>query len=44
MDYPLAAARPANSRLSSAKLRDAFGIELPDWRRGVDLVLHELHS
>lgn len=44
MDYSSAAPRPANSRLSSAKLRHAFGVTLPDWRRGVDLVLHELHS
>ena len=42
-DYPLAAPRPANSRLSTAKLRAAVDIELPDWHRGVDLVLHELN-
>ena len=30
-EYPLPAARPKNSRLSPAKLRDRFGIALPDW-------------
>jgi dTDP-4-dehydrorhamnose reductase len=34
-DFPTAARRPANSRLSSGKLRAAFGLELPDWRAGV---------
>lgn len=33
--YPTAARRPANSRLCCDKLRDAFGIVLPDWRTGV---------
>jgi dTDP-4-dehydrorhamnose reductase len=31
-EYPLPAARPANSILSHDKLRRVFGIELPDWR------------
>ncbi|MGN6099804.1 MAG: dTDP-4-dehydrorhamnose reductase [Devosia sp.] len=31
-DYPTPARRPANSRLSTAKLRAAFGLTLPDWR------------
>lgn len=30
-DYPLPAARPAYGVLSSARLRQTFGIELPDW-------------
>lgn len=34
-DYPTAARRPANSRLSGAKLRTVFGVSLPDWRVGV---------
>jgi dTDP-4-dehydrorhamnose reductase len=30
-DYPTPAARPQNSVLSNAKLKDTFGIRLPDW-------------
>ena len=33
--YPTAAARPLNSRLDCTKLKDVFGIELPDWWVGV---------
>ena len=29
--FPTPARRPLNSRLSTLKLRDALGIELPDW-------------
>lgn len=31
-DYPLPAARPANSRLDTSRFRAAFDIPLPDWR------------
>jgi dTDP-4-dehydrorhamnose reductase len=31
-DYPTPARRPANSRLSHAKLAQVYGISLPDWR------------
>jgi dTDP-4-dehydrorhamnose reductase len=31
-DYPTAARRPANSVLSNVRLRQTFGVELPDWR------------
>jgi len=34
--YPTAANRPADSRLNCDKLRLTFGLELPDWRLGVD--------
>jgi dTDP-4-dehydrorhamnose reductase len=37
-----AAARPANSRLNTSKLRAALNLTLPDWREGVDRVLAEL--
>ena len=33
--YPVAAKRPANSRLDCSKLADVFGLRLPDWRSGV---------
>jgi dTDP-4-dehydrorhamnose reductase len=36
------ATRPHNSRLSTSKLRDAFGLALPDWRLGVDRMLTEI--
>ena len=31
-DYPTPARRPANSRLDNAKLREVYGLALPDWR------------
>jgi len=34
--YPTPARRPTNSRLNCDKLRLAFGLELPDWRLGVE--------
>ena len=40
--YPTPAARPANSRLHTSKFREAFGIQLPDWRIGVDQVMDAL--
>ena len=41
-EFPLPAERPANSSLSTARLARRFGIDLPDWTVGVDLVLEEL--
>lgn len=38
-DYPVAATRPMNSCLDTSKIRQAFGVNLPDWREGVDAVL-----
>lgn len=40
-EYPGAAPRPENSRLDTTKLRDTFGIALPDWKCGVDYVLDQ---
>ncbi|MCX7167698.1 MAG: dTDP-4-dehydrorhamnose reductase [Rhodocyclales bacterium] len=34
-DYPLPAARPANSRLDSTRCQSDFGLALPDWRTGL---------
>lgn len=41
-DYPTPAKRPANSRLDTRKLRDTFGLTLPDWQVGVDHVLEQI--
>ncbi|MEN9659569.1 MAG: hypothetical protein RL571_3034 [Pseudomonadota bacterium] len=37
--YPLPAARPANSQLSTEKLQIAFDLSMPDWRIGVTQVM-----
>ena len=34
-DYPVPAPRPSNSRMDTSKLRDTFGLSLPDWQHGV---------
>jgi dTDP-4-dehydrorhamnose reductase len=41
-EYPLPAPRPANSRLDTHKLRQTFGIHLPDWRDGVHHLLEQI--
>ena len=38
-EYPTPARRPVNSVLSNDKLRDAFGVAIPDWRRGLEEVV-----
>lgn len=40
--YPTAAKRPARSRLGSERLARVHGIELPDWRISLDVVLDRL--
>lgn len=42
--YPLPAPRPANSRLDTGKLRQTFGIYLPDWQQGVHHLLDQIFS
>ena len=44
VDYPVAAVRPLNSRLDTSKIRETFGVTLPDWSVGVDEVLLTLKS
>jgi dTDP-4-dehydrorhamnose reductase len=39
--FPARAQRPLNSRLDCGKLQRAFGLELPDWRQGVERMLRE---
>lgn len=41
-DYPTRAQRPAYSVLDTAKLRATFGVELPNWREGLDEVFRDL--
>lgn len=41
-EYPVPAARPANSVLSNRKLQSAFGIALPDWRSALDATMKTL--
>lgn len=42
--YPLPARRPLNSRLDTIRVREAFGLSLPDWRAGVARMLRELQG
>jgi dTDP-4-dehydrorhamnose reductase len=41
-DYPTKARRPAYSVLDTTKIRDTFGLNLPDWKQGLDAVMTEL--
>lgn len=41
-DYHTPARRPANSRMATGKLRQAFGLHLPDWQHGVDHILEQI--
>jgi len=41
-DYPTPAKRPLNSRLSTAKLQQRFGLVLPPWQQGVQRMLEEI--
>lgn len=38
-EYPVPAKRPLNSRLSSAKLQQHFGLQLPDWQTALALCM-----
>ena len=40
--FPLPAKRPANSRLDTTKLRETFGLHMPDWKTGIDRLIAEL--
>jgi dTDP-4-dehydrorhamnose reductase len=40
--YPTPAARPHNSRLCNDKLKNAFGVTLPQWRESLAVVMDEL--
>jgi dTDP-4-dehydrorhamnose reductase len=40
--FPTPARRPLNSRLSTARLRERFGLVLPEWQVGVERMLVEV--
>jgi dTDP-4-dehydrorhamnose reductase len=41
-EFPTAATRPLNSRLATARLRNAFGLSLPPWEHGVARLVQQL--
>ena len=43
-EYPVPAKRPANSVLSNDKIRDAFGIVLPEWRDSLAECVREIYE
>jgi dTDP-4-dehydrorhamnose reductase len=40
--YPRPAARPRNSRLAADRLKERFGIALPDWKKSLELCMQEM--
>ncbi len=41
-DYPTPAARPANSCLNNAKLKQMFNVHMPTWQQGLQQVMQNL--
>ncbi|RDJ25414.1 dTDP-4-dehydrorhamnose reductase [Bosea caraganae] len=41
-DYPTPASRPANSRLSGDKLKQVYGLAMPDWRDALGRCMDEI--
>lgn len=41
-EYPVPAARPAYSVLNKAKIKNAFGLSIPHWRRSLSKMIKEL--
>ena len=41
-EYPTPAKRPANSMLDCTKIKTTFGIDMPEWKDALKLVLTEL--
>ena len=41
-EYPTLAKRPQNSMLNCEKIKNTFGIDMPDWHEGLNEVLTEL--
>ena len=43
-DYPTPAQRPLNSRMDCTAIKQAFGIERPNWRTGLQTILEGLRT
>jgi dTDP-4-dehydrorhamnose reductase len=43
-EYPVAAARPKNSRLAVERISKRFGIALPDWKQGLACCIEEMKT
>ena len=43
-EYPLPAPRPANSVLSTDKIRQTFGVQIPDWQEDLARCVRELYQ
>ena len=43
-EYPTPAARPKNSVLAGERLRERFGLELPDWRQRLSACIEEMKT
>ncbi|HAF44762.1 MAG TPA: dTDP-4-dehydrorhamnose reductase [Gallionellaceae bacterium] len=43
-EYPVAAKRPANSVLANDKVRDTFGIVMPQWQKSLSACMHLLYE
>jgi dTDP-4-dehydrorhamnose reductase len=43
-EFPTPAKRPLNSRLSTARLQEDFGLVLPDWKVGATRLFDELNA
>jgi dTDP-4-dehydrorhamnose reductase len=43
-EYPVAATRPKNSRLSGARVRNRFRIALPEWEQSLAVCMRELSA
>jgi dTDP-4-dehydrorhamnose reductase len=41
-DYPLPAKRPAYSVLNKTKIKETFGLQIPNWKDGLERCMHEL--
>lgn len=41
-EYPVPATRPKNSRLDTSRIKDTFGVRLPEWELDVDKVVRAL--
>jgi dTDP-4-dehydrorhamnose reductase len=43
-DFPTKAVRPLNSRLDKGRLKEIFGVEMPNWQDGLELEMDDLYA